>query len=84
MLKSKDMTDVSTVFGVIERNKPEEDDEDLLHLFPPNAKGDCIHTELEIQRKGAEYVDAIKRNLICFDEKNFFAKPLPNTKLYPE
>jgi len=82
--KTKAIADVSTVFGVIEKNKPEEDDDDLLHLFPPNAKGDCIHTELEIQRKGVEYVDATKRNLICFDGKNFFTKPLPNTKLYPE
>ncbi len=82
--KTNDIADVSTVFGVIEKNKPEEDDDDLLHLFPPTAKGDCIHTELEIQRKGVEYVDASKRYLFCFDGKNFFTKPLPNTKLYPE
>jgi hypothetical protein len=82
--KTKDITDVSTVFGVIEKNKPNEDYDDLLYLFPPNARGDCIHTELEIQRKGVEYVDATKRNLICFNGKNFFAKNLPDTKLYPE
>ena len=82
--KTKNMTDVSTVFGVIEKNKPNEDYDDLLYLFPPNAKGDCIHTELEIKRKGVEYVDATKRNLICYDGKNFFAKPLPDAKLYPE
>ncbi len=82
--KTKDITDISTVFGVIEKNKPDKDDDDLLSLFPPNAKGDCIHTELEIQRIGVEYIDASKRNLICFDGKNFFTKPLPNTKLYPE
>lgn len=84
MPKSKDMTDVSTVFGVVEKNKPNEDYDDLLYLFPPNAKGDCIHTELETQRKEVDYIDASKRNLICFDGKNFFAKSLPNTKLYPE
>ncbi len=82
--KTKDMTDLSTVFGVIEKSKPNQDYDDLLYLFPPNAKGDCIHTELEIQKKGVEYVDASKRNLICFDGRNFFAKSLPNTKLYPE
>ncbi len=84
MQKNKDTTDISTVFGVIEKNKPEEDDDDLLHLFPPNAKGDCIHTELEVQRKGAGYIEASRRNLICFDGRNFFAKSLPNVKLYPE
>lgn len=82
--KTKDMTDVSTVFGVVEKSKPKEDYDDLLYLFPPNAKGDCIHTELEIQRKGIEYVDASKRNLICYDGNKFFAKTLPDTKLYPE
>ncbi len=82
--KTKDMTDLSTVFGVIEKSKPNQDYDDLLYLFPPNAKGDCIHTELEIQKKGVEYVDASKRNLICFDGRNFFAKSLPNAKLYPE
>ena len=82
--KTKDMTDVSTVFGVIEKNKPNEDYDDLLYLFPPNAKGDCLHTELEIQRKNVKYVDATKRNLICYDGKNFFAKSLPDAKLYPE
>ncbi len=78
------MAAVSTVFGVIEKNKPEEDDDDLLHLFPPNAKSDCIHTELEIQRKAVHYVDATKRKVICFDGKNFLAKNLPDTKLYRE
>jgi len=47
MPKSKDITGVSTVFGVVEKNKSNEDYDDLLYLFPPNAKGDCIHTELE-------------------------------------
>ncbi len=84
MPKSKNMTDVSTVFGVIEKSKPDEDYDDLLYLFPPNAEGDCIHTELEIKRKGADYVDARKRNLICYNGKDFFAKSLPDTKLYPE
>ena len=74
----------SSIFDVIEKNKPAEDDEDLIYGFPPNAVGDCVYTATQIKRKKVEFSELNNKFLICFDGKLFFEKNLPDSKSYPD
>lgn len=73
----------STQFSIVNRDKPEEDD-DLLYRFPANAVGDCIYTATQIKRKKVKFSELSNKFLICFDGKFFFNKKLPDSKSYPE
>lgn len=74
----------STLFSVVRKDKPEEDDNDLLYRFPENAVGDCIYTATQIKRKKVEFSELSNKFLICFDGEFFFDKKLPDSKFYPE
>lgn len=79
-----DYETASTLFSIVEKNKPDEDDADLLDQFPPNAVGDCIYTAIQIKRKKVVFSELSNKFLICFDGKAFFSKKLPDSKSYPE
>jgi len=74
----------STLFFIIRKDKPQEDDDDLLYLFPRNAVGDCIYTATQTKRKKVVFSEMTNRYLICFDGNAFFDKKLPDSKSYPE
>ena len=74
----------ATLFSVIRKNKPEEDDDDLLYRFPTNAAGDCIYTAIQIKRRKFDFSELSDKFLICYDGKKFFNKKLPDSKSYPE
>lgn len=73
----------STQFSIVRRNKPAEDDDDLLYRFPASAVGDCIYTATEIKRKNVKFSELSHKFLICFDGEFFFNKKLPDSKSYP-
>ena len=74
----------SMQFSIVNRNKPEEDDDDLLYRFPANAVGDCIYTATQIKRKKVKFSELSNKFLICFDGEFFFSKNLPDSKSYPD
>jgi hypothetical protein len=73
----------ATLFNVIRKNKPEEDDDDLLYRFPANAAGDCIYTAIQIKRRKSDFSELSSKFLICYDGEMFFNKKLPDSKSYP-
>ena len=74
----------SILFGLVKKDKPNEDYDDLLNLFPTNAVGDCLYTATQIKRKKNVFSELSNKFLICFDGEVFFDRPLPNSKSYPE
>lgn len=81
---AKNAEENSTVFEVLEKNKPDEDEDDLIALFPQSAKGDCVHTETQTKAKTEEFTEGKNRLLICFENEKFAAKKLSDTKYFPE
>lgn len=82
--KTKNVKEVTTVFGIVDKKQLDENEEDLLAQFPKEAAGACLITELDTSFSNLEYSIVSKRNFICFDGKKFFAKALPDTRSYPE
>lgn len=82
--ESADYEISSMLLFIVRKDKPEEDDDDLLHLFPSNAVGDCIYTATQTKRRKNKYSEMTNRFLICYDGSVFFNKKLPNSRSYPE
>ena len=82
--KSAKLDEAVTIFGVVEKSKPQNDDDDLLPLLPQEAVGDCIQTELNTSAANSNYVMATKRSLIGFNGTKFVLKKLSDAKLFKE